>query len=64
MDRLGEDAWKRVDMTRERTLRRLEQYMKQGMPKRDALARLRQSLEPPHTRPANAGTLAVMNIDD
>jgi hypothetical protein len=53
-----------MDMTRERTLRRLEQYMKQGMPKRDALARLRQSLEPPHTRPANAGTLAVMNIDD
>jgi hypothetical protein len=64
VDRLGEDTWKRVDMTRERTLRRLEQYMKQGMPKRDALARLRQSLEPPHTRPANAGTLAVMNIDD
>ena len=57
VDKLGEDTWKRVDMTRERTLRRLEQYMKQGMPKRDALARLRQSLEPPHTqRPRMRGS--------
>lgn len=56
--------WKRVGMTRERTLRRLEQYMKQGMSKDDALTRLRESLEPAHAGPANAGKLAIMGIDD
>jgi hypothetical protein len=64
VDTLGENAWKRAGMTREKTLRRLEQYLKQGMNKRDALARLKQSLEPAHSGPANAGKLAIMNIDD
>ena len=64
IDKLGESAWKRVGMTRERTLRRLEQYMKQGMSKDDALARLRESLEPAHSGPVNAGALAIMGIDD
>ena len=64
MDKLGENTWKRVDMTREKTLRRLEQYMKQGMNKRDALKRLKDSLEPAHSGPANAGALAIMGIDD
>ena len=63
VDKLGERAWKRVGMTRERTLRRLEQYMKQGMSKDDALARLSESLEP-HSGPANPGALAIMSIDD
>ena len=48
----------------ERTLRRLEQYMKQGMSKDDALQRLGESLESPHTGPANPGALAIMGIDD
>ena len=39
MEKLGERAWKRVGMTRERTLRRLEQSMKQRMSKDDALTR-------------------------
>ena len=64
VDKLGEKVWKRVGMTRERTLRRLEQYLKQGMNKRDALARLKQSLEPAHSGPANPGALAIMGIDD
>ena len=64
VDKIGEKAWKRAGMTRERTLRRLEQYMKQGMNKRDALKRLKDSLEPAHSGPANAGKLAIMNIDD
>ena len=43
----------------EQVLRRLEQYMKQGMNKRDALARLTQSLDT--QRPANASSrLAIM----
>ena len=64
VDKLGENAWKRVGMTRERTLRRLEQYMKQGMSKDDALTRLKDSLEPAHSGPANPGKLAIMGIDD
>ena len=64
VDKIGEKAWKRVGMTREKTLRRLEQYMKQGMRKDDAIERLRQSLEPPHSGPVNAGALAIMDIDD
>ena len=63
VDQLGESAWKRVDMTREKTLRRLEQYMKQGMRKRDAFKRLKASLET-RTGPANAGPLAIMGKDD
>jgi hypothetical protein len=43
----------------EQVLRRLEQYMKQGMSKRDALERLTQSLDT--QRPANASSrLAIM----
>ena len=64
IDKLGESAWKRVGMTRERTLRRLEQYMKQGMSKDDALTRLKESLEPAHSGPVNAGALAIIGIDD
>ena len=64
VDKLGEKAWKRVGMTRERTLRRLEQYMKIGMSKDDALTRLKDSLEPTHSGPVNAGALAIMGIDD
>ena len=64
MDKLGERAWKRVGMTRERTLRRLEQYMKQGMSKPDALQRLKTSLEPAHSGPVNPGALAIMGIND
>ena len=63
VDRLGENAWKRVGMTREKTLRRLEQYMKQGMSKSDALQRLNDSLQS-NSGPANPGKLAIMNIDD
>ena len=64
VDKIGQRAWKRVGMTRERTLRRLTAYMSQGMSKSDAIERLRQSLEPPHTGPANPGALAIMGIDD
>eukprot|EP01046_Picozoa_sp_COSAG06_P001959 COSAG06_NODE_66_length_26393_cov_6.455161_2_plen_165_part_00 len=64
VDKVGEKAWKRVGMTREKTLRRLEQYVKIGMSKDDAIERLRQSLEPPHSGPVNAGKLAIMGIDD
>ena len=64
VDKLGEKAWTRVGMTREKTLRRLEQYMKQGMSKDDAIERLRQSLEPPHSGPVNAGKLAILSKDD
>ena len=63
MDKLGERAWKRVGMTRERTLRRLEQYVKQGMSKPDALKRLSDSLQI-KGGPANPGKLAIMGIDD
>ena len=45
VDKVGESAWKRAGMTREKTLRRLEQYMKQGMSKPDALKRLNDSLQ-------------------
>ena len=64
MDKLGEKAWKRVGMTREKTLRRLEQYMKQGMSEDSALTRLKDSLEPAHSGPVNSGNLAIMGIDD
>ena len=57
-NKLGQSAWESVNMTREKTLRRLEQYMKQGMSKDDALAQLKDSLEPTHSDPANAGKLA------
>ena len=30
-DKLGESAWKRAGMTREKTLGRLEQYMRQAI---------------------------------
>ena len=63
VDLLGERAWKRVGMTREKTLRRLEQYMKQGMSKPDALKRLSDSLQS-NSGPANPGKLAIMGIDD
>ena len=63
VDKLGEKAWKRVGMTREKTLRRLEQYMKQGMSKPDALKRLKDSLQS-NSGPANPGKLAIMGIDD
>ena len=47
------------DLRYEQVLRRLEQYMKQGMNKRDALERLTQSLDT--QRPANASSrLAIM----
>eukprot|EP01043_Picozoa_sp_COSAG02_P080698 COSAG02_NODE_19315_length_888_cov_2.983523_1_plen_217_part_01 len=45
IDKLGQSAWESAGMTREKTLRRLEQYMKQGMAKSDALKRLRESLQ-------------------
>ena len=64
VDKLDENAWKRVDMTREKTLRRLEQYMKQGMSKPDALKRLSDSLQSDSGKPANPGKLAIMGIDD
>eukprot|EP01046_Picozoa_sp_COSAG06_P040602 COSAG06_NODE_4934_length_3850_cov_14.047187_1_plen_75_part_00 len=64
LDKLGENSWKRVGRTREKTLRRLEQYMKIGMSKDDALTRLKESLEPAHSGPANAGKLAIVGIDD
>ena len=38
--------------------------MAQGMNKRDALKRLKDSLEPAHSGPVNAGALAIMGIDD
>jgi hypothetical protein len=63
VDRLGEKAWKRVGMTREKTLRRLEMYMRQGMSKPDALTRLKDSLQS-KGGPANPGKLAIMGIDD
>ena len=50
------------DLRYEQVLRRLEQYMKQGMNKRDALERLTQSLDT--QRPANASSrLAIMAKD-
>jgi hypothetical protein len=64
VDILGEKAWKRVGMTREKTLIRLTAYMTQGMSKDDALKRLKDSLEPAHSGPANPGALAIMGIDD
>jgi hypothetical protein len=63
VNKLGEKAWKRVGMTREKTLWRLEQYMKQGMSKPDALKRLNESLQS-NGGPANPGKLAIMRIDD
>ena len=54
---------KRVGMTREKTLRRLDQYMKQGMSKPDALKRLKDTLQS-NSGPANPGKLAIMGIDD
>ena len=63
VDKLGENAWKRVGMTRERTLRRLEQYLKQGMSKPDALQRLSDSLQS-NGGPVNPGKLAIMGITD
>jgi hypothetical protein len=41
----------------------LEQYMKQGMNKPDALKRLSDSLQS-KGGPANPGKLAIMGIDD
>ena len=50
------------DLRYEQVLRRLEQYMKQGMSKRNALKRLTQSLDT--QRPANASSrLAIMAKD-
>lgn len=50
-------------LRREQVLRRLEQYMKQGMNKGDALTRLKQSLRAT-SGPANAGPLAILGKDD
>ena len=44
-------------------LRRLEAYLKQGMKKSDAIARLRDSLEP-KTGAANDGPLAILSKDE
>ena len=50
-------------LRREQVLRRLEQYMKQGMNKANALTRLKQSLRAT-SGPANAGPLAILGKDD
>ena len=50
-------------LRREQVLRRLEQYMKQGMKKANALTRLKQSLRAT-SGPANAGPLAILGKDD
>ena len=63
IDKLGTSAWESAGMTREKTLRRLEQYMKQGMAKSDALKRLRESLQV-NKGPANSGKLAILTKDD
>ena len=63
IDKLDQSAWESANMTREKTLRRLEQYMKQGMNKSDALKRLRESLQS-KGGPANPGKLAILTKDD
>ena len=61
IDKLPEGSYR--GLRREQVLRRLEQYMKQGMNKRDALTRLTQSLDT--QRPANVSSqLAIMAKDD
>ena len=50
-------------LRREQVLRRLEAYLKSGMSKPNALARLRDSLRS-DSGPANPGKLAILSKDD
>jgi hypothetical protein len=61
VDKLPEGSYK--GLRREQVMRRLEAYLKQGMGQTDALARLRESLQP-KTGPANDGPLAILAKDD
>lgn len=61
VDKIGESKWKPAGMTREKTLRRLEQYLKNGMSQDDALQRTLDSLD---TEKTNTGALAIMTKDD
>ena len=61
IDKLPENSYK--GLRREQVLRRLEQYLKQGLSKPDALKRLKDSLQS-NSGPANPGKLAIMTIDD
>ena len=62
IDKIPEASYK--GLRREQVLRRLEAYLKQGQSKRDALARLRDSLRP-DSGPANDGSkLAILAKGD
>ena len=62
IDKLPEGSYK--GLRREQVLRRLEQFLKQGLSKRDALTRLRESLRS-DSGPANdSSKLAILSKDD
>ena len=61
VDKLPESSY--TGLRREQVIRRLEQYLKQGQSKRDALARLKKSLQA-KTGPANEGPLAILAKND
>jgi hypothetical protein len=62
IDKLPEGSYR--GLRREQVLRRLEQYMKQSLSKRDALTRLRESLRS-NSGPANdRSKLAILSKGD
>ncbi len=61
IDKIPQESYR--GLRREQVLRRLEAYLKQGMKKSDAIARLRDSLGP-KTGAANDGPLAILSKDD
>ena len=62
IDKLPEGSYK--GLRREQVLRRLEQFLKQGLSKQDALTRLRDSLRS-NSGPANdSSKLAILSKDD
>ena len=61
IDKIPAEEYK--GLRREQVLRRLEAYLKSGMSKPNALARLRASLRS-DSGPANPGKLAILSKDD
>jgi hypothetical protein len=62
IDKLQEGSYK--GLRREQVLRRLEQYLKQGLSKRDGLTRLRDSLQSTSGPANDSSKLAILSKDD
>ena len=62
IDTLPEGSYK--GLRREQVLRRLEQFLKQGLSKQDALTRLRESLRPNSGLANDSSKLAILSKED